>query len=756
MVRRSLGKTWKRLANMGAPEISTRLRQELDKRLEWIKPHFGIDHTESLPLRAVPGSFLFSPDQIPAIISTIRQQLPQAASTILEEADLICKHQFRLLGLDRLDYGERIDWHRDAFHNISAPRKPWFKINYFDPRQVGDPKIIWELNRHQHLVTLAKAYRFTPDPGYTREIFDQWYSWREQDPYSVGINWSSSLEVAFRSLSWLWVSALLENCSAAPPEFARDHLKAQSLAGRYIERFLSTYSSPNTHLLGEAVGLFFIGTVCTSLARALHWQQLGWKIILQEAMNQVRRDGFHFEQSTYYHVYALDFFIHARMLAARNNIPIPEVLDDAIQRMLEALASLSQAGPPPRFGDDDGGRVFDSSRNLREHLLDPLPTGAILFGRGDFKASNNVFTEEALWLLGPDAGDRFAQIEPASSSRSSQALTSSGFYVMASAEPVREQVVIDAGPQGAHSAGHGHADALSLHLSLNGKELLADPGTFQYGGDGAGRSWFRSTRAHNTLEIDGHSQAEISGPFSWNDLPQVNVERWLTTKNFDVFVGAHHGYQRLVPPAVHRRWVIYFKPHWWIVRDQVLGEGNHTLDIAWHLAPQSIPSHTADLVRIIPTADSGWKQESVKEQYSPAYGRSVVAGTIRFRYSGALPAELATLLIANNDTHDSFVSFLKSNPQPGVAAYQSEAAKALRGAVFGAGGQSWTSGDWASDAELLCYHIDGDGLHSVLLCNASFAEWGSQELISPANVRRVYEWERRSGALHQVTPEPED
>src|SRR5205807_1437892 len=81
--------------------------------------------------------------------------------------------------------------------------------------------------------------------------------------------------------------------------------------------------SPNTHLLGEAVALFFLGTLFPDLPHAARWKQRGWQVILEAARKQVRADGFYFEQSTYYHVYALDFFLHARILAALNGVAKP-------------------------------------------------------------------------------------------------------------------------------------------------------------------------------------------------------------------------------------------------------------------------------------------------------------------------------------------------------------------------------------------------------------------------------------------------
>src|SRR5260370_10940058 len=138
-----------------------------------------------------------------------------------------------------------------------------------------------------------------------------------------GIKLASSLEVAFRGHAWLQMRPLLEGCDVVPPKFSDSLHRALAVGARHIERYLSTYFSPNTHLLGEGVGLFFIGTLLPNLASSRRWQTVGWEIVLREAVRQVRPDGMHFEQSVYYHVYALDFFMHSRILASKNSLPIP-------------------------------------------------------------------------------------------------------------------------------------------------------------------------------------------------------------------------------------------------------------------------------------------------------------------------------------------------------------------------------------------------------------------------------------------------
>lgn len=530
-----------RLLQMSPAEIGTRSQQAFSKR--WGRP----PACRLIPCTAAPTTL---PD------------FPPLES--LAAAEKIRRHRFDLLGYTDLDFGTPIDWHFDPVHNKRSPRKPWHQIPILDFDQIGDHKIIWELNRHQHLVTLARA-------GFRDEIRAQWTHWQNENPYPIGINWASTLEVAFRALSWLWVRNIMG-------DFDDGLIAALHLHGWHIENFLSTYFSPNTHLLGEGVALFAIGLLCPQIAEAARWQERGWQIVLKQAETQVRPGGFHFEQSVYYHIYALDFFRFARELAARNGLAIPPSFDTTIDKMSEALAAISQAGRAPNFGDDDGGRVIVSTAR---------PAG-----------------RQAV----PPVG---------------------GIYAMDSADC---QLFIDAGPQGALTAGHGHADALSIQLVSKGRPMLIDSGTYCY--VCPERDRFRGTAAHNTLQVDGRDQAEPNGPFAWRSLTETIVDRWHTTETFDYFAGHHTGYA----PVIHHRSVFGLKNRFWLVRDFVTGPLHHRLDIHWHYLNEQ------DLTILAPERH-GWTQSIEAWPWSPIYGKKEPALVLRFNTGTTLPAEFAVLLI---------------------------------------------------------------------------------------------------------------
>jgi Heparinase II/III-like protein/Heparinase II/III N-terminus len=727
---------------------------------------------EWLPNSGRPSSslFFFLPDEVSARVELLRRYLPEEADGIIREADEICRHQFRLLAYEKLDYGSAIDWHLDAVHGKRAPLKPWFKINFLDFSEVGDHKIIWELNRHQHLVTLAKAWCLTSNPSYVKQLVGQWESWQNANPYPLGINWASTLEVAFRSLSWMWVENLLAGCTVVPDGFRCELAAALRRNGRYIERYLSKYFSPNTHLLGEAVALFFIGTLHTEFPEAKRWQTLGWEIVVQEASRQVRADGVYFEQTLYYHVYALDFFLHARALAARNGIVIPAGLDAVVKKMLTVLHALSDGGGAEGFGDDDGGRVLNPRRNRAEHLTDSLAVGAIEYQNPEWTSSAQL-TEESIWICG-DAALALTQEKQAHSSPVAKVFPDGGIYVMYDDEPVSQRMMIDAGPQGTGNCGHGHADALSVLFSIDGERCLVDSGTRCYISEGGDRAEFRGTSAHNTIRVDSVDQAVPAGPFAWTSVPKVQVECWRTGRAFEFFEASHNGYCRLADPVEHRRSVLHVKGGFWLIRDIAKGEGTHRIETLWHFDSQwQVRERDGALIAGVEKAQSSnggsgvcrvallhanaapWQLEIASGTISPAYGAKQSAPVVRIGAILNLPAESVVLLIplAAEAAPGKFAEYAIAD---GVRAYRHDTQAQVELVFFSDRSGPWSCEEWSSDARVLYCRLEGVRLARLAMVDGSFAKWREETVVSHPALVAQFEMAGKSGASTTIGAAP--
>ncbi|MBV9082951.1 MAG: alginate lyase family protein, partial [Acidobacteriaceae bacterium] len=554
-------------------------------------------------------------------------------------------------------------------------------------------------------------------------------------------------------------------------------IPALALNGRHIERYHSTYFSPNTHLLGEAAALFFIGTLCPQISAAWRWQQRGWNILLAEAAQQVRIDGVHFEQSLYYHVYALDFFLHARQLAVANGIEIPPSFDQIVLKMLQVLRSISEAGIAEGFGDDDGGRVFNPRRNRAEHMLDPIVLGAGIFG--GFKAAS--LTEEAVWLLGLE---KLSDTPCPPATLVSAAFDAGGIYVTACPDPVPQCMTTDAGPQGAERSGHGHADALSVRLVLGGRRWLIDSGTFTYR-NGDDRDWFRGTAAHNTMRIDRQDQSAAEGPFAWTSLPHLTVERWIRGSTFTLLAASHDGYKRLKAPVLHRRFVLHLHegidgPHGlWLVRDVAEGKGTHELEIFWHLAADLIVTREGDAflaevpqlhstgtgtrqarLYLLPASTPAWIHESGSAYVSPAYGVKENAPFVCSHVRAEVPAECATLLLPQSAAApDGCGTFerLACDELADVRAasgYRHTRADWSHLLFFAQTESDWSFGPWTSDARLLCCRFEGRLLTQMVLCAGSFASFHDKAVVSHSRIVERLEWVKQEAAERTFSSDP--
>jgi len=779
-----------RVSRMDWEEVRVRLGQEFHKQSDLLMHRMGV-HAGAIRLNtdsaARPGQFLFPASEISERTESLQKHLHDEANEILREADEICGHRFRLLGYEHLDYSSEIDWHLDPVHGKRAPLDPWFKIPFLDFAAVGDHKVTWELNRHQHLVTLAKARLLSGDEKYTRELMAQWRSWIKANPYPLGINWGSALEVAFRSLSWIWVDHLLAGAEFAA--FRAEMAPALAFHGHYIERYLSTYFSPNTHLLGEAVALFFLGTLYPQMPRAAHWKESGWKIVLREAERQVRPDGVYFEQSLYYHVYALDFFLYARLLAARNGMEIPPAYDAVLGRMLDVVAALAQAGPAEGFGDDDGGRLWNPRRNRTEQMTDPLALGALTYSR-EFSAAR--LTEEAIWLFGNQAVEKLARAKTSPAARSI-AFPDGGLYVLADSQPYPQAMVVDAGPQGMGRSGHGHADALSLRLTMDGRRWLVDSGAGVYiSKDPADRNALRGTGAHNTMRVDGVDQAIADGPFSWTHIPSTQAEDWIVGKSFTYFVGSHNGFTRLADPVVHRRHVLQVAGDLWLVRDIALGQTEHELEIRWHFAPdlevQAVGSGRVEVSISRPRSTSGavsdeprlslivpeetvWQTapEVSRTLVSPAYGAFQPAPLVRCHARVLLPTETATALIPRRSAfrpegerlteqhvEQKLEPRLASMAHAAVQVYELAYHDESHGFFFALGDEAWSFGPWSSDARVLYCRIEKENLAHLIVIGGTFVAWQGQPVLKAAVPSNFFEWRKQDGLMNATPGEFSD
>ena len=532
------------------------------------------------------GKLLVGARDVAALTATLSKLGAGPASTV-EAAESVLEGNVPAFGWTTIDIGEAPDWLRDPVSGGRWPLEFWADVAFRETGGLADPRYVWEVNRHHHLVTLARGHVLSGEARFAERVWRDIVSWIEANPPLFGINWSSPLEIAIRLMSWAMALDLI-GADGAQEGDAALVVASVSLQVGHLSDNLSVYaSSRNNHLIGEAVGLLVTGAKFPFLRRSQRLSRAGKRVLERELIAQVSADGVTREQAFQYQSFVMEFALLGLAASAAMGTSLAPDCVERIGGMSRFLSNVSGiGGVPPCVGDGDGGRALGLSDNAGRQAAEAVVAGALAAGETPSGSFVAVDLAPALWLLGPDAVDDLAGrrtngrelIEEEAAS----CLFAEGGYFVPSSK--KQHGVIDCGPLGYLSiAAHGHADCLSLCVSHRGRWVLVDPGTFCYHRDALWRDHFRSTLAHNTVSVDGLSQSKMLGPFMWGRRARAEQIAWVTTRRFDYFEGAHDGYAG-AGGVRHRRSVLFGKRGYWLIVDHLEGEGRHRIDATFQLA----------------------------------------------------------------------------------------------------------------------------------------------------------------------------
>ncbi|WP_031479033.1 heparinase II/III family protein [Maridesulfovibrio frigidus] len=516
--------------------------------------------------------------------------LDSAQELIVFSADQILNEGMNLFALENKVPCVTPEWNRDPSTGKLSPLSFGKRLKFKDQSLCGDVKYLWELSRFLQIVPLARAWHVSGDEKYLRSIRSMVESWLDECPYMRGVHWSSSLEIGIRLINWSLAWQYLGGINSPIFDgkdgelFRTRWLDSIYQHLHFINGFYSKGSSANNHLIGEAAGVFTSCKTWPFWEECERWEATALNILEAESSAQVFDDGVGREQTTSYQQFVIDFLLLA-YLADKNKFT--QKYFKTIEKMIGFISSLMDvSGNVPMIGDADDGIVtglgmYDEFQPFKSLLA----TGGILFSRDDFLQKSGGYDLKSMSLMGR-VREPSAQGET-KSPLNCREYRGGGYFILGDSFGTESElfIVADAGPLGYGAlAAHGHADALSIYMSLAGREFLVDPGTYVYSGNDKWRDYFRGTSAHNTVRIDGLNQSEIGGSFLWKNHAEVEG-----TVHFDrdveTFRGKHNGYERLSDPVIHERTVSLDKlGQRIVVQDHLRCKSAHSVEQLWHFS----------------------------------------------------------------------------------------------------------------------------------------------------------------------------
>jgi len=557
----------RRLSLMSAGEIVWRVSQAIGDRVERLRPA-RVSVTVRSAAAHLPGW------PVPEGVD-VAAHVAQAEAVLAGRVEL---------------FGEPVsvgfpdaDWNRDPVSGLRLPLSSWKNDYLRSASFVAALRTLWEVNRHYQFVALAQGYALTGERRFREAALALVDSWIESCPYPRGPNWVSALEHGIRLLNWYLGARLLR---LAVSEMPRRWLESIYLHCRFIDRNRSRFSSANNHLIGEMAGLYVAANAWPFWPESAKWREEARRVLESEARLQVHEDGVGREQTVGYQIFVLHFLILTGLVGELHDRPFTREYWSIVRSMIGFLRAIADCrGRLPDFGDCDEGMGFMLSPQARARRLQDLLELDDYWS--DRAPGCPTGSSAAAWLA-------TAFPRPVNWPREewprARAFPQGGYFVLGRdlGSPREVLLVFDAGPLGYLSiAAHGHADCLSFVLSIGGRRVLVDPGTYCYHRDWKWRDYFRSTAAHNTVRVDGENQSEIGGPFMWLHKAAPRLISLSLDSPVQRIRAQHDGYRRLRDGVIHERDVRLDCGNRELeVRDTLQCNGAHVVERFWHLDPE--------------------------------------------------------------------------------------------------------------------------------------------------------------------------
>jgi len=403
---------------------------------------------------------------------------------------------------------DEINWHKDSFSNHIYPCVRFDNLNVEKYFNKGiDLVFPWEQSRFYFAPMLVQKYLSTNDKLYYKQFKSTALDWIENNVLMIGVNWFSTMDVAIRSINWIFAISAFGDEFDSDKQFKTKISYSLVQHAEYISKFPAIYKNGHTtnHTVSAYVGLLFLSLALKNNTNSKKWLQQAIDGLIKCIEYQVYMDGVDFEGSIPYHRLVLELFAYAAVVALSNNIKFPDSYYKKLFLMFEyAAAYIDKNGNAPQIGDNDSGRVLifnndkDNNPYTNEHdhsyLLD---LGQHIFNY-KFKSQCILNNENIINLLPQLERININNLDlhPRNTEKSIS-FHNGGSYIL---KNDKYSLLVACFPIGQNGqGGHNNLDSGSFTLSIDGQRIIVDPGTSTYTKDKKERDEFRSYPYHNTL-----------------------------------------------------------------------------------------------------------------------------------------------------------------------------------------------------------------------------------------------------------------
>ena len=482
-----------------------------------------------------------------------------------------------------------INWHNDIFSNLSFPISYSKSISIRANKNLS-AKNVWEINRLQFLPQLAINYVNTGDENLLQQFVSINQSWINDNPYLMGVNWYSNIEVNIRLINWFMAWEILKADEIEIPWF-KEFLNADWIPTIYqhckhSKANPSYYSSANNHLISEYAGLF-IAASKWEFKESKEWLQYAKKGLEKEIIKQHSK-GINKEEAAEYIQFITDFFLITYVVGENTNNCFSSTYKRCLHEIFEYIYEFTDCDTNfPKYGDEDDGRVVILSTDAHSNNFKSLlSSAAIIFNESKYIAKSSGFDLKNKILFGNKVQSIFTNNNNHLVFQESKFYKDEGHFIFRKQTENKEIYLhFDAAPLGYLSiAAHGHADALSFILHINGNPIFIDSGTYSYHVAKEWRSYFVSTLAHNTICVDNKNQANHAGDTMWLNHYKCSVIEVTKNENVEKIVASHNGYK----PIIHTRSIEFNKlDNCFYIIDTLISNDNleHEAILLFHLHP---------------------------------------------------------------------------------------------------------------------------------------------------------------------------